>query len=158
MGAALSDETTGLSFKLLLALASAVILGSESRSTHDNILLTKIRDSNNLFGQVPAFIFPRNRVAQLYPQALGFFFVSSYDSQGYGGGIRTRLYVGYSQLDGYSSYIASGRTQQKTPFLTVPLSWVTCSFPRKRVYRPLPSNGSLLSLSTILVSAILSYY
>jgi hypothetical protein len=28
-------------------------------------------------------------VAQLYPQALGSPFVASYDSQGYGGGIRT---------------------------------------------------------------------
>jgi hypothetical protein len=37
---------------------------------------------------------PRNRVAQLYPQALGSLFVSSYVSQGYGGGIRTRLHEG----------------------------------------------------------------
>jgi hypothetical protein len=39
---------------------------------------------------------PRNRVAQLYPQALGSLFVASYDSQGYGGGIRTRLHAGMS--------------------------------------------------------------
>jgi hypothetical protein len=32
-------------------------------------------------------------VAQLYPQSLGSFFVASYDSQGYGGGIRTRLHM-----------------------------------------------------------------
>jgi hypothetical protein len=32
-------------------------------------------------------------VAQLYPQVLGSHFVASYDSQGYGGGIRTRLYT-----------------------------------------------------------------
>jgi restriction endonuclease Mrr len=36
----------------------------------------------------------RNRVAQLYPQALGSLFVASYDSQGYGGGILTRLHTG----------------------------------------------------------------
>jgi hypothetical protein len=42
-----------------------------------------------------AFIsFTRNRVAQLYPHALGSFFFASYDSQGYGGGIRTRLNAG----------------------------------------------------------------
>jgi hypothetical protein len=29
------------------------------------------------------------QVAHLYPQALGFLSVASYDSQGYGGGIRT---------------------------------------------------------------------
>jgi hypothetical protein len=40
---------------------------------------------------VTAFISLRNRVAQLYPQALGSLFVVSYDSQGYGGGSRTRL-------------------------------------------------------------------
>jgi hypothetical protein len=32
-----------------------------------------------------------DRVAQLYPQALGSLFVAFYDSQGYGGGILTRL-------------------------------------------------------------------
>jgi hypothetical protein len=42
--------------QLLLALDSAVIL------------------SPNLEGQVPVFISPRNRMAQLYPQALGFLF------------------------------------------------------------------------------------
>jgi hypothetical protein len=37
----------------------------------------QIRDSPNLEGQVPVFISPRNRVAHLYPQALGFLFVAS---------------------------------------------------------------------------------
>jgi hypothetical protein len=50
--------------RLLLALASAVILGSESRWTHDYILLSQIRHSPNLEGQVPVFITPRDRVAQ----------------------------------------------------------------------------------------------
>jgi hypothetical protein len=54
----------------------------------------KIRDSPNLKGQVLSFISPRNRVAQLHPQALGSLFVASYDSQGYGGAIRNRLHAG----------------------------------------------------------------
>jgi hypothetical protein len=58
--------------QLLLALASAVILSSESRGTHDHILLSQIRDSPNLEGQVPVFISPRNRVARLYSQALSY--------------------------------------------------------------------------------------
>jgi hypothetical protein len=58
---------------LLLALASAVILRTESRGTHDHILLSQILDSPILVGQVPVFISLRNRVAQLYPQGLGFF-------------------------------------------------------------------------------------
>jgi hypothetical protein len=33
----------------------------------------------------PYLYYTRNRVAQLYPQALGSLFVASYDSQGYGG-------------------------------------------------------------------------
>jgi hypothetical protein len=54
--------------QLLLVLAGAVILGSQSGGTHDHILLSHIRDSPNLEGQVPVFISPRNRVARLYPR------------------------------------------------------------------------------------------
>jgi hypothetical protein len=43
--------------------------------------------------QVPVFISLRDRVARLYPQALGSFFVASYDSQGYRGFIRPRLHT-----------------------------------------------------------------
>jgi hypothetical protein len=77
--------------EVLLALASAVILRSESRGNHNHILLSQIRDSPNPESQVPIFISPRIRVVQLYPQALGSLFVASYDSQGYGGGIESRL-------------------------------------------------------------------
>jgi hypothetical protein len=83
--------------QLLLVLASVVILGSESRGTHDPVLLSQIRDSPNLEDQVPVFISPRKRVAQLYPQTLGSFFIASYNSQGYGGGIRTRLHTGLTK-------------------------------------------------------------
>jgi hypothetical protein len=37
---------------------------------------------------------PSDRVAQIYPQAPGSLFVAFYDSQGYGGGILTRLHTG----------------------------------------------------------------
>jgi hypothetical protein len=83
--------------QLLLVLARAVDLGSESRGTHDHILLFQIRDSLNAVGQFPVFIAPRNRVAQLYPQALGSLFIASYDSQGCGGSIRTRLHRDLTQ-------------------------------------------------------------
>jgi hypothetical protein len=92
---------------LPLGLASAVILGFESRGTRDYISLSQIRDSPNLEGQVPVFIFPRNRVAPLYPQALGSLFVSFYDSQGYGGGFRTRLHVGWSAGVESESYVTT---------------------------------------------------
>jgi hypothetical protein len=87
----------GCRLQLLLALASRVIRGSESRETHDHILLSQIPDAPSLEGQVPVFIPPRNRVAQLCPLALGSLFVSSYDSQGYGGGIRIRLHASVDQ-------------------------------------------------------------
>jgi hypothetical protein len=78
--------------KLLLVLASAVILRSESRGIHDHILLSQIPDCLNLEGEVPVFISLRKRMVQLQPQALGFLFVF-YDSQGYGGGIRPCLHT-----------------------------------------------------------------
>jgi hypothetical protein len=81
--------------QLLLVLASAVILRSESRGTHDHILLPQIWDSPNLEGQVPTFTSPRNRVARLYPHTLGSIFVASYVWQGYGGGIRPLLHTGF---------------------------------------------------------------
>jgi hypothetical protein len=64
-----------------MVLASAVILGTKSRGTHDIFLPSQIRDSPNLEGQVPVIMSPGNRVAQLYPQALGSLSVASYDSQ-----------------------------------------------------------------------------
>jgi hypothetical protein len=53
------------SLHLLLVLASGVILRFDSHGTHDHILLSQIRDSPNLKSQVPVFIYPWNRVAQL---------------------------------------------------------------------------------------------
>jgi hypothetical protein len=64
--------------QLLIALANAVILRSESRGTHDRILT--VSDSR-LEGQAPIFISPRNKVIQLYPQALGSLFVASNNSK-----------------------------------------------------------------------------
>jgi hypothetical protein len=52
--------------QLLLGLASAVILRSESRETHDHILLPQIRDFLNLESKVHVYsISSRNKVAQL---------------------------------------------------------------------------------------------
>jgi hypothetical protein len=79
---------------LMLALASSVPLGSESLGNQDHILLPQIFNSSNLEGHVPVFISSRNRVAQVYPRVLGSLSVASYDSQGYGGGILSRLRTG----------------------------------------------------------------
>jgi hypothetical protein len=66
--------------QLLVGLANAVILRSESRGTYCHILLSQIRDSPSLECQVPVFISPRNRMSRLYPEALSSPFVASYDS------------------------------------------------------------------------------
>jgi hypothetical protein len=47
--------------QLLLGLASVVNLRSESRGTHDHILLSQILVSPNLEGQDLVFIYCRNR-------------------------------------------------------------------------------------------------
>jgi hypothetical protein len=84
----------GCCLQFLLTFDSAVTLGSEPRGTHDHSLLSRIRHSPKLEGQVPLFMSPRNRVAQLYLQALDSIFVASYYSRCYGGDIRTRLQAG----------------------------------------------------------------
>jgi hypothetical protein len=56
--------------QLLLGFARAVTLGSKSRRSHDHILLPHLRLPQP-GGPGPVFISPRNRVAQLYPRALG---------------------------------------------------------------------------------------
>jgi hypothetical protein len=85
--------------QLLLALARAIILRFKFHRTHDHILLSQIRDSPKLQDQAPILMSPRNRVVQLHPQALGSFFVASYDSQGCSGGIRPSLHAGSSPSD-----------------------------------------------------------
>jgi hypothetical protein len=67
----LCDERIGLQF----AVQS---LNGPSCAEPITILHCFIWDSPNLEGQVPVFIFPRNRVAQLYPQALGFIVIVIY--------------------------------------------------------------------------------
>jgi hypothetical protein len=113
--------------ELMLVLAKAVSHGSESR-----ILLSQIRESPNLEGQVPVFISPRNTVARLYPQALGSLFVTSYDSQGYGGGIRTRLHTGVTDPTTQSqSYFTTGGLRP------ISLSWCQAPWdPRPEIFFP----------------------
>jgi hypothetical protein len=134
--------------RLLLALAIVVILRSDSRGTHDHILLYQIRDAPNLEDQVLVFISPMNRVAQLNPQALGSLFVASYDTQGYGGGIRPRLHTGFQFFvsEGKSltsCYLAKigGSTDRPTNTRVQQLFYCCCIRCRGNVFtEPLRSN------------------
>jgi hypothetical protein len=80
MWSALSDERTGLSFRFTGRPRQRNDFGSESLGTRDHILLSQIRD---------------------------FLFVVSYDSRGYGGGIRRRLHPGLILLSQSQSHIAT---------------------------------------------------
>jgi hypothetical protein len=52
--------------------------------------LSALRPTPSLEGQVPVFMFPCDRVSQLYPQHR----VPFYDTLCYGGGILSRLHTG----------------------------------------------------------------
>jgi hypothetical protein len=137
----LSDKRTGLQF----AVQS---LNGPSGAEPVTILYSLICDSPNLEDQVPVFISPRNKVAQIYPRLLGSLYVASYDSKGHGGGWRmvrskakVTLWPTVSQSVSMSwclewilmlplgwryacpPYIASARTTQKTSSVSVS-SWV----------------------------------
>jgi hypothetical protein len=55
---------------------------------------------SNLEGQVPLFISLRNRMVQLYHWELGFFYITSYDSEGYCEGILARVHTGLTLRNG----------------------------------------------------------
>jgi hypothetical protein len=61
-------------------------------------LVSQIRDSPNLEGQVPVFVSPPEQGGLVIPPGTGFPFVASYDSQGYAGSIRPGLHRGWSSL------------------------------------------------------------
>jgi hypothetical protein len=110
MSGALSDARTDLSFTTV-----AIPRQHNHHGTHVHILLSQIRDSPNLEGQVPVFISPRTRV-RLYPQALHL-------------SPRTRVRLYPQALHICPRYIALARTAQKTflPLLCSLVAGVTCS-------------------------------
>jgi hypothetical protein len=79
---------------LVMVLASAVPLGSESHGTQDHILLSQFLRLPQPGGPSPRIYIPQEQGGPDIPQALGSLSVASYDSQSYGGGIRSRLHTG----------------------------------------------------------------
>jgi hypothetical protein len=84
--------------QLLLALASVVILGSESRGTHGHALLSQIRDFPNLEGPGLRIYILHEHSGPVIPPDTGFFFRHFPWLAGYGAGIRTRVYRGPTEL------------------------------------------------------------
>jgi hypothetical protein len=84
---------------LLLVLANAVQLGLESRGTQDQILLSPFLRLPQPGGPGPRIYIPQEHCCPVIPPGTGFPFVASYDSQGYGGVIVTRLRMGLLFLE-----------------------------------------------------------
>jgi hypothetical protein len=131
--------------QLLLVLGSAVMLGSKSHGTHDHILLSQIRDSPYLEGQVPILISSRNRVAQLYPQALSSRFVT-YDSQGYVEVFERTSTHSFPRERVYRD------VAQKRPFVYSPVAqqWLYLLF----VLKSLHNNGSIRHIMKYLQTTV----
>jgi hypothetical protein len=117
-----SSLTGGLvcRLQLLMNLASTFILRSECYRPQDHILLSQIRDSANLEGQVTVFMSPSDRVAQLYPRHCVPFPSPSTPRRAAVDVIQTSLH----NLKGQSVMswrINSRRTECKIPPTTLPL-------------------------------------
>jgi hypothetical protein len=95
------------------------------------------RDSPNLEGQVPVFISPRKRVAQLYPRALGFPFCCLL----WLSGLRWRYSKPPLHAQGFSVYnIGPDHLEKATSNNAVSCCIHTCCH-RNELIEPLPSNG-----------------
>jgi hypothetical protein len=122
----------GISFTIAAGPRQRIHSQVRVRGTHNHNLLSQIRDSANLEGQVPVFIFLRNKVARLYLQ--GSLFVAYYDSQGCGGGIRPRLHTGVLVFEPFFVLITSRHgTRRKRRFPKVPLLLRVDSLPWEHV-------------------------
>jgi hypothetical protein len=64
-----------------------------------NATSSALRRTPNLKDQSSVFLSPADRVAQLYLQAPGSLFLAFCHSQGYGGGILTRLHTAYTRMN-----------------------------------------------------------
>jgi hypothetical protein len=98
----------------------------------------------------------RARSPYLYPQALGSLFMASYDSQGYGAGIRTRLHaeLTHSTLHSHfflqtSRYVARHGPHRKRFFQQSYCCMRVWCGDRVTASEPFPSNGSITQAFSI---------
>jgi hypothetical protein len=76
-----------------MGLVRAVTRGSKFRRTHGHILVSHLR-LPQLGWPGPRIYIPQEQGGPVIPLGTGFPFVASYESQGSGGGILTRLHTG----------------------------------------------------------------
>jgi hypothetical protein len=79
-------------------------------------------------GPGPCIYIPQEQVDQLYRQALGSLFVTSYDSRGYGGSLHTGFNWGQSQSHRQSYFTTSGLPPISLSWRQAPLSPTTRDF------------------------------
>jgi hypothetical protein len=122
--------------QLLLGFTREALSGP-SLAERTVIFYWLIWDAPNLEGQVPVFISLRNRVAQLYPRALGSIFLASYNSQSYSEGILTRLHMGLSCK--VKVYIITDSQFASLPWCQAPIwdPWPTFSLLSLIIFRQL---------------------
>jgi hypothetical protein len=170
----------------LLVLARAVILRSESRGTHEHILLSQIRGSPNLEGEVPVFISPQEQGGPIIPP--GIEFPSAPFNSSAGRRLGTRLhwtkFCTATANFGTLPYNHFARTMQKTKRLhcwegvfTAPLyskgrySIVACVFVAEGMFLPnrclaitahsnfaIPTFGRHVTISCLHYYYLVSYY
>jgi hypothetical protein len=85
-----SSLTRGRVYALLLLLVFASAVPRDSRPY---FIVPILEASPTWRARSPYFYPPRNTAAQIYRRALGSLSVASYDSQGYGGAILSRLHT-----------------------------------------------------------------
>jgi hypothetical protein len=99
-------------------------------------------------------------VAQLYPKALDSLLVASYDSQGYGGGIRIRFHTGFTGSLVQLVLVIKPRDEpnRKHPFLQLLYCRVTLPPSRISQKTPLPTVLLLLrDVSAVAVTRLLGH-
>jgi hypothetical protein len=96
-------------------ICSAISHWLDSRRAHKHILLSHLKLSQP-GGPGPRMYISQEKTGPVIPWVLGSLFVAFNDSQGYGGGILTRLHTGWGNLvkADASWYTASARTAKKT--------------------------------------------
>jgi hypothetical protein len=126
MWGALSDERMGQPFTI--AAGPSQSNHSWVRVPRDSYPYVTVSDSRlpQPGGPGPRIYVPQEQGGPVILLGTGFLFVASYDSQGYGGGIRAHLHTGCSSRSDPRThnaqstfYVASARTAQKIHLLTV---------------------------------------